>query len=176
MRNQNWCDRGVNYHLIMTNWLFQLNADEIYSTLLMQTWSNFFKFQNQVEARLLEPLQQNLACAFRQNKSRFLKMDTLSTIKVLLATVPFENRVTITYNHQHTKQGNGYCWPHIALSQSILVRFVSNKCGKRVSSPGGVRRFKSGIFGVCGFEFFEWDRKSRRFSPPTLVKNVRYRC
>ena len=79
----------------MTNWLFQLNADEIYSTLLMQTSSNFFKFQNQVEARLLEPLLQNLACAFRQNKSRFLDMDTLRTMKVLLVTDAFETFASV---------------------------------------------------------------------------------
>ena len=52
-----------------------------------------------VEAKLLEPLHWNFAwtngrlCAFRQNQSGFLNMNTLGTVKVLLVTVAFESRV-----------------------------------------------------------------------------------
>ena len=31
--------------------------------------------------------------------------------------------LTITYNHQHTKQGNGYRWPHIALGRLVKSLF-----------------------------------------------------
>ena len=42
---------------------------------------------------------------------------------VLQDIVPFGAAalLTITYNHQHTKQGNGYRWPHIALGRLVCV-------------------------------------------------------
>ena len=61
--------------------------------------ANFIKLQNCLGAKLLKPLLQNCVwtngrlCAFEQDQSGFLKMNTLSTIKVLLVTVAFENRV-----------------------------------------------------------------------------------
>ena len=40
---------------------------------------------------------------------------------VLQDIVPFGAAalLPITYNHQHTKQGNGYRWPHIALGRLV---------------------------------------------------------
>ena len=60
-----------------------------------------------VEAKLLEPLHWNFAwtngrlCAFRQNQSEFLKMNTLGTMKVLLVSVAFDFRVE---THEETRR------------------------------------------------------------------------
>ena len=75
--------------------------------------------------------------------------------------------LTITYIHQHTKQGNGYRWPHIALGRLVRPDILPFRTsGNSPLCPTGHRPF--GAAALLSLHYFTWSLQAGQRVPLTM--------